>query len=184
MNEENAPLITVFGSSRSIPDDPDYKEGVRLGALLAGRGFRVCTGGYEGLMAAVSQGAYEMGSSPIGITFADFGDQCNRFVQDHRRCPDLFSRLEHLVLEADGYVVMRGGMGTLAELMLVWIHIESGLRNPAPVVLLGHAWKTIIENLQEQLTISSADLSLLSFASTAEEAVTQIVTAHEKQPIK
>jgi uncharacterized protein (TIGR00730 family) len=172
----DAPLITVFGSSRAVPGDQLYGEGVRLGSELAKHGFRVCTGGYGGLMEAVSLGASQAGASPIGVTFSAFGDVCNPFVREHRCAPNLFTRLEHLVMDSDGYVVMRGGMGTLAELMLAWIHVESGLRATVPIVLLGDCWRELIASLQENFTFTDKDLSFVENATTPENAVLHLRT--------
>jgi uncharacterized protein (TIGR00730 family) len=171
MERKEGPLITVFGSSRAIEGEPDYGVGVSLGRHLALRGFQICTGGYGGLMEAVSRGASASGASPIGITFRAFGDECNPYVGEHVPMPDLFARLSHLVLESDGFVVMRGGMGTIAELMLAWVHIESGLKQLTPIVLLGDCWESFLSNLYAAFTFSEGDLSLVKIALTPEEAV-------------
>ncbi|HKU75575.1 MAG TPA: LOG family protein [Pyrinomonadaceae bacterium] len=176
MSTVNAPLITVFGSSRTVPEDRLYKEGVNLGKELAKHGFRVCTGGYGGLMEAVSRGASEAGSSPIGITFTAFGDECNAFVREQRRASDLFTRLGYLIRDSDGYIVMRGGMGTIAELMLAWVYVESGLRAQVPIVLLGECWRELITALQEHFTFTDKDFSFVEHAATPEEAVWRLKT--------
>ena len=49
--------IVVFGSSTCKPDSDEYRTAEELGALLAGGGFDVTTGGYSGVMEAVSKGA-------------------------------------------------------------------------------------------------------------------------------
>jgi uncharacterized protein (TIGR00725 family) len=50
-------IITVFGSSRPQEGDADYAEARALGEHLAKAGFAVCSGGYGGVMEAVSRGA-------------------------------------------------------------------------------------------------------------------------------
>jgi predicted Rossmann-fold nucleotide-binding protein len=52
-------IITVFGSSRPAEGHADYIEALELGRALAAAGFGVCTGGYSGVMEAVSRGARE-----------------------------------------------------------------------------------------------------------------------------
>ncbi|MGH9688456.1 MAG: LOG family protein, partial [Candidatus Acidiferrales bacterium] len=49
-------IVTVFGGSRSKPDDPQYESARALGAALAQQGWVVCSGGYAGVMEAVSRG--------------------------------------------------------------------------------------------------------------------------------
>jgi uncharacterized protein (TIGR00730 family) len=167
----DAPLITVFGSSRAVRGDKLYEEGVLLGAELARGGFRVCTGGYGGLMEAVSHGAVDAGAKPIGVTFEAFGGECNPFVREHRPAPDIFARLQQLVMNSDGFVVMRGGMGTIAELMLTWINVESGLRPAAPIVLLGESWRVFTATLHQHFTFTNQDFSLVRYSDTPEGAV-------------
>ncbi|NIA25497.1 MAG: DNA-binding protein, partial [Gammaproteobacteria bacterium] len=65
------PTIAVIGSSRTPPDHPDYRDAQRLGRLLAEAGFTVASGGYGGLMEAVSQGARSVGGPVVGVTAPD-----------------------------------------------------------------------------------------------------------------
>ncbi len=64
------PQVAVFGSARLRPDDAEYGEARRLGELLAGAGWTVCTGGYDGAMAAASEGAAAAGGHVVGVTVA------------------------------------------------------------------------------------------------------------------
>src|ERR1700683_2635396 len=50
--------ITVFGSSYPRESDNEYATARQLGAELAKKGFSLCTGGYGGVMEAVSRGAH------------------------------------------------------------------------------------------------------------------------------
>ena len=68
MNHEK--IITVFGSSRPVEGDPEYTEARILGHALAASGFAVCTGGYGGVMAAVSRGAKDAGGPFLGDSLA------------------------------------------------------------------------------------------------------------------
>jgi predicted Rossmann-fold nucleotide-binding protein len=49
--------ITVFGGSRCGPEAPEYQEALKLGRLLVEAGFEVASGGYYGVMEAISRGA-------------------------------------------------------------------------------------------------------------------------------
>jgi len=51
-------IVTVFGSSRPREGEADYEEARILGRALAQHGF-FCSGGYGGVMEAVSRGAKE-----------------------------------------------------------------------------------------------------------------------------
>ena len=53
------------------PGQPAYLEALHLGELLAKAGHEVVTGGYMGVMEAVSRGAAEAGGNVIGVTCKD-----------------------------------------------------------------------------------------------------------------
>ena len=63
--------ISVFGGSQTKEGDTAYVEARELGRLLAERGHTVLTGGYIGVMEAVSRGAREAGGHVIGVTCED-----------------------------------------------------------------------------------------------------------------
>ena len=65
-------IVTVFGSSRPVAGDAHYAEALELGAALAAKGLVVCSGGYGGVMEAVSRGAKEAGGRTLGIDGAIF----------------------------------------------------------------------------------------------------------------
>src|ERR1041384_696168 len=95
-------VITVFGSSRPLEGDPDYEEARPLGRALAGAGFAVCSGGYGGVMAAVSRGAKERGGKTYGVT-ADFftASKANEWIDVEVRMHTWQERLFELVRLAD-----------------------------------------------------------------------------------
>jgi len=143
--------ITVFGSSKPRPDDPEYRIAFELGSALAKAGFTVCSGGYGGTMEAVSRGAAESGGKTVGVTFEHFGLSANRWIHREIKVPSLPDRLLQLVEQGDGYVVLRGGTGTLLELALVWELAHKELMSGKPIVLLGGFWEpviTLIENAE------------------------------------
>ena len=58
--------VSVFGGSQTREGDAAYTEAQALGRLLAERGHTVLTGGYIGVMEAVSRGAHEGGGDDAG----------------------------------------------------------------------------------------------------------------------
>src|SRR5438046_3127342 len=109
------PSIAVFGSSTVRPGEPAWTLAHALGRELALAGAEVMTGGYDGAMAACSQGAHEAGGHVIGVTVELFEGRggVNRWVKERVHTDQLYSRLEHMIERATGFVVLPGSIGTL-----------------------------------------------------------------------
>ena len=163
--------ITVFGGARCGADSPEYEEALRLGRLLAEAGYDVCSGGYKGVMEAISRGAHEAGGHVIGVTLSQFESEANRYVKKIEPSVDFYARLQKLIRQSVGYIALRGGMGTITEISLVWNKLTTNVLPPRPLILLGECWPHALECLRQHLVISDADLAWLSFVDTAEEAV-------------
>jgi uncharacterized protein (TIGR00725 family) len=163
--------ITVFGGSRCGPESAEYKQALQLGRLLVEAGFDVCSGGYAGVMEAISRGAHEAGGHVIGVTMEQFKSAPNRYLKKIEPSADFYARLQTLILESVGYIALRGGMGTITEISLVWNKLVMNVLPGRPLILLGECWPRALECLREHLVISDSDMSHLSFATTAEEVV-------------
>jgi uncharacterized protein (TIGR00730 family) len=168
--------ITVFGGSRCNAESHEYQEALKLGRLLVEAGFDVCSGGYAGIMEAISRGAHEAEGQVIGITMTQFASSPNSYLKKIEPSKDFYSRLEKLITESSGYVALRGGMGTVTEISLVWNKLTTQVMPRKPLILLGDCWVKLIEAMSEHLVVSERDLSHLYFAATAEEAVAILKT--------
>jgi uncharacterized protein (TIGR00730 family) len=142
-------IVTVFGSSRPRAGDAQYVAAQALGAELAGKGFVVCSGGYGGVMEAVSRGAKEGGGNTMGITAKYFTARANKWVDEEIRVKTWQERLFELVKRGHGYVVCPGGTGTLVELAVVWEMLNKGAMARRPLVVLGDFWGPVIERVRE-----------------------------------
>jgi uncharacterized protein (TIGR00730 family) len=142
-------VITVFGSSRPEDGHSDYDEALELGRALASAGFDVCTGGYGGVMEAVSRGAAESGGRVLAVTSSFFHPLANRWVQEETRVATWQERLFELVRLGDGYVACKGGTGTLVELAVVWEMLNKKAMEQRPFVVLGDFWQPILERVRE-----------------------------------
>jgi uncharacterized protein (TIGR00730 family) len=163
-------IVTIFGGSRCGEKTPEYEEARILGARLAEAGFTICTGGYLGVMEAASRGAREKGGRVYGIVMNQFKSEPNRYLTDKVASQHFYERLQNLITRSVGFVALRGGMGTVTEVSLVWNKIQTGVLEKRPLVLLGDCWKNVVEAWQQNLVVSDADVSLLDFAETADEA--------------
>jgi uncharacterized protein (TIGR00725 family) len=169
--------VAVFGASKSLPNDPSYRDGVRCGTLLAKAGFAVATGGYGGLMEAVSRGASEAGGHVVGFTappvFPD-RDSANPYVQTEVAADSLTERIHRMIEETDASIALEGSIGTFAELVLAW-HVAfvaqfSGSQ-PKPVIAIGPVWRALVEELADKLD-TTADY--VTCVDTVEEAVAAV----------
>ena len=179
MSETPERIVTIFGGSKCREADPEYAQALRVGALLADSGFTICTGGYAGVMEAASRGAHERGGRVLGITMNQFKSEPNRYLTEKVPSEHFYERLQRLITQSVGYIALRGGMGTVTEISLVWNKLQTRVLDPRPLVLLGDCWPPIVKKWQQHLAVSDNDVEILDFAGTPEEAVTII---KEKSP--
>ncbi len=174
MSDGHERIVTIFGGSRCDESCPEYAEARKVGALLAADGYTICTGGYLGVMEAASRGAREQGGRVLGIVMNQFKAEPNRFLTDKVASAHFYERLQHLIMRSVGFVALRGGMGTVTEVSLVWNKIQTHVIEPRPLVLLGDCWPPVVRAWQEHLVVNERDIAILDFAKTPEEAVSII----------
>jgi uncharacterized protein (TIGR00730 family) len=171
MTEAPEQIVTIFGGSKCQESDVEYGQAKRVGQLLAQAGYTICTGGYLGVMEAASRGARQEGGRVLGIVMNQFKAEPNRYLTDKVATPHFYERLQRLITRSVGFVAIRGGMGTVTELSLVWNKIQTRVIEPRPLVLLGDCWPPIIREWQKHLAVTEFDVSALDFAQTPEQAV-------------
>lgn len=163
--------VAVFGSSEPPAGDPAYELARELGARLATAGYEVVSGGYGGVMEGASRGAWEAGGKTHGVTCRIFDARTpNAYLSRTSETADLFARTETL-MEADGFVVLHGRSGTLAELTLLWALHRAGSLGRRPVVLLGAWWGSFLRELVRLRMIEEGELSITRVADSPGEAV-------------
>jgi hypothetical protein len=165
-------IVAVFGGSRAPLDSPEYREAYTIGKLLAQRGWIVMNGGYQGTMEASARGARENGGKTLGILSAEFdGLAPNPYLDETTMMPDLFTRIREMCQRADGFIVLKGSMGTLAELALVWNLAKIDEKHRKPIILLGEGWRHVLRVMREQLAVTDEEIGLLQCAKTPAEVV-------------
>jgi uncharacterized protein (TIGR00730 family) len=164
--------IAVFGSSEPAEGDPGYARARRLGELLARAGFRVVTGGYGGVMEAASRGAVEAGGTTVGVTSAVFRDRRpNPFSSRVVESADLHDRTRELIRLSDGFVVLPGQAGTLAEVAWLWALHRAGCLGRRPVVLVGDGWRELLRHLVRAGILDASQFDVTRVVDTPEEAL-------------
>jgi uncharacterized protein (TIGR00730 family) len=170
------PSVTVFGGSRVEPDSDEYLAAQRLGQALAERGFDVVTGGYNGVMEAVSRGAKDSGGHVIGVTVeviaTNFERLPNSFLDQEVRTAALLERIDKLVELGAAYVVLPGGAGTLAELGIVWNLALLGALQNKPIIVVGRGWERVLRTMIDELHTVERDIGFLQFARDVDGVIT------------
>ena len=178
------PKVTIFGSARTLPDDPLYVQTRAFAAALASRGWMVVTGAGPGIMAAGMEGAGTSQSLGVNIRLP-FEQGANAFIADEQlvEMKYFFTRKLMLVKESDGFVVLPGGFGTLDELLELLTLLQTGKAEPTPVVLLEvaggtywHQWREFVrESVASRGLISPEDDCLYRVVDDVEDAVLEVL---------
>lgn len=180
------PCVSVFGSARTKPDNPYYKEAQKVGKLLAEAGFGVITGGGPGIMEAANKGAHEAGGKSIGVGIElPFEASMNEYVDLGVENRYFFTRKLMFLKYSQAFVICPGGLGTLDELFEALTLAQCGHNVKYPIVLIGKKyWGGLIDWMQETLwtngAVSQKDFDLFRLVDTAEEAVEKIKEYHNK----
>ncbi len=168
--------IAVFGSSRREANSVFYREAYELGGVLARAGYAVLTGGYEGSMEAASRGAREAGGRVIGVTCAIFDPRpANAWLTEEVKAATLIDRLTVMIARADGFVAVRGGIGTLAEVTLAWSLLQTRSLGGKPLVLLGADWQPILDALLAYTDLGRSIASLARIVATPADVPAALV---------
>jgi hypothetical protein len=146
--------ITAFGSSRIAPDEPVFADVQQLSSKLARAGWNGLTGGHQGMMSAFSQGIRQGGGHVRGITLERFPTPPDNTLSEEIRAKDFFERMQVMIEAADAYLVLPGGLGTLAELAMSWDLLAINVLEPRPLILYGGMWKKIHDQLHNSLVMS------------------------------
>jgi uncharacterized protein (TIGR00730 family) len=161
--------ITVFGGSNPRPGDPAYEQAYMLGKSIGISSNTVLTGGYMGTMEAISKGVKEAGGHTIGVTCTEIERwrkaKANPYVLEEWHVETLIERLNKLIETCDVAIAMPGGVGTLAEIAVMWNRLIIGNIGPKPLLLVGKGWHGTISGFHEHLGLytSAHDRSLLTF---------------------
>jgi uncharacterized protein (TIGR00730 family) len=177
--------IAVFGSARVQPNTDVYEECYQVGRALAQAGYITLTGGYAGVMEAASRGAAEAGGVVHGATVETLeriGERrVNQWVSQEFRYPRLRERINHLIDKSDAYVVMKGGVGTLQELVEVWQLMRLGDIPHKPLFIYGDFWKPVIRDMLAGGYTDDKDMSYILEVETPQEIVDALAAWFNKE---
>ena len=178
------PKVTMFGSARTLPDDPLYAQARDVARELAGHGWMVVTGAGPGIMAAGMEGAGREQSFGINIRLP-FEQGASDFIAGDPKLVEMkyfFTRKLMLMKESSGFVVLPGGFGTLDEAFELLTLVQTGKADPCPIVLLeipgGTYWQAwerfLLDEVAERGLISPDDHSLYCITDDVAAATNEI----------
>ena len=177
--------VAVYGGASPQEGEEAYEDARRLGFLLGQSGHTVMTGGYIGVMEAASRGANEAGAHVIGSTCKQIedwrGTRANAWVKEEWKHNTLKERMYALIENCDATVIMPGGVGTLAELAVMWNEEIISSKPERMMVLGGKGWqKTVSQFLKEMsVYIHKHGIGKVNFAADVAQAV-NLINRHEE----
>lgn len=152
--DSRKPCITAFGSSRIAEHEAIFTDVEVLATRLAEQGYDGMTGGHQGMMAAFSRGIHAGGGHVRGVTLERFPTPPGNTLSEETRAHDFFDRMQTLIEEADAYLVLPGGLGTLAELAMTWDLLAIRVLEPRPIIVYGEMWQPLLNACKESLILS------------------------------
>ncbi len=177
--------VTIFGSARTRPSEPDYKLTVNFAKLMAKNGFMAITGAGPGIMQAGNEGAGKGNSFGINIRLP-YEQEANEFISKDPLfidCRFFFTRKLMFLKETSAVAFFPGGFGTHDEAFEALTLIQTGKCDPMPVVLANAPgedyWKDwkhfIVKQLLNKGKISPEDMSLFRIVESPEDAANEIL---------
>ena len=179
--------VTIFGSARVGPDDPQYVAAQEVARLLVESGFGVITGAGPGIMEAGNKGAKLAGGRSIGCNIElPFEQGANPYVDTLVNFRYFFVRKTMFIKYSVAFVIFPGGFGTLDELFEAVTLIQTGKIYRFPVILFGRSfWAGLLRWLHSRVLregkISEGDLDLMLVTDDPAEAVAAINAAYKAQ---
>lgn len=181
------PAVSMFGSKRCKPGEPEYELAYQIAKKLAERGFAVITGGGPGVMEAGNKGAKAAGGTSIGVNIRLPEEQGPNPYQtislDFRY---FFIRKLMFVKYAVGFVILPGGYGSLDEAFEALTLIQTKRIKQFPVFLVGSKfWTPLVDwmknTVMERGLLSQDELDLFTVIDDPDELVDQIVWCEEEK---
>jgi uncharacterized protein (TIGR00730 family) len=176
--------VAIFGSARTMPEDPLYEQARAFAAGMAERDWMVITGAGPGIMSAGIEGAGTENSFGVNIRLP-FEAATSQFIADDPKLINFryfFTRKLSFIKESHGFVLLPGGFGTMDEAFELLTLVQTGKSHPAPIVLLEvpggtywASWKRFVEEeLMVRRLISPDDLDLVHITDDVDDAVREI----------
>jgi hypothetical protein len=176
--------VSIFGSSRSQTDEPNYDCARQFARAMAERGWMVITGAGPGVMEAGHEGAGAERSFGAAIRLP-MEVEPNVVIEGDPKLINFkyfFTRKVTFLKESHAFALFPGGFGTLDETFELLTLMQTGKSDLHPVVLLEsegeHYWEEWARFVERHLAghglISREDMDLVYITDSIEAAVAEI----------
>ncbi len=176
--------ISIFGSARTKPEEPEFKAAVEFAKKMREAGFMAITGAGDGIMGAAQAGAGRDYSFGLNINLP-FEQGANITIDGDHKLVNynyFFTRKLAFVKESDAVSAFPGGFGTMDEIFETLTLMQTDKALVFPVTLIdapgGTYWKTWLQFVKDHLLrlglISEEDLDLFLVTDDLDEAVEEI----------
>ena len=185
MRTTQAPFsVGLFCGSR-VGTRPDFAVAAEaLGATIGGHGWRLVYGGGEvGLMGIAARAVMAAGGEVLGIIPQRLLDRevGKRDITELRVTATMFERKAELVRDADAFLVLPGGLGTLDEILDAVTLRQLGYHDK-PILLLdlGGFWQrtyVLVEQLVAEGFAEPSALQLFELVPDVPAMITRLEAA-------
>jgi uncharacterized protein (TIGR00730 family) len=180
--------VSIFGSSRTPRDHPNYQAAREMARTLGHHGFAIITGGGPGIMEAANRGARDAGVPSVGLGIDLPGEQgVNKWVDVELDFHYFFIRKVMFVRYASGFVVFPGGFGTLDEMFEAATLRQTEKIRYFPIVLIGSDyWSGMVDWLRDSVlaagNIGPEDVSTLAVCDEAGPVLEILEDVEHRRP--
>jgi uncharacterized protein (TIGR00730 family) len=172
--------IAIFGSARTLPQQPEYQVAYDFARRMTQAGFMVITGAGGGIMQAGNAGAGRDNSFGLNIRLP-FEQGANSAINGDDKLINFkyfFTRKLFFLKESDAIALFPGGFGTQDEAFETLTLCQTGKYGPVPLVLIDqpggdywHSWNDyILQQLKDKGLISHEDPSLYTITDRLDVA--------------
>ena len=176
--------ISIFGSSRTPEDHPDYRQALEFARRMCESGWMVITGAGDGIMKAGHGGAGREASFGVAIHLP-FEQKTNTIIADDAKLVNFryfFTRKLMFMKEASAVALFPGGFGTQDEGFEALTLIQMGKTPMIPIVMLEQPggtywlhWRTYVAaELLRTGMISDEDMHLFRVTDDVDLAVREV----------
>jgi uncharacterized protein (TIGR00730 family) len=182
---EHIRKVAVFGSARTKPSHPDWKQAHAFSQRIVDAGWMVITGAGDGIMGAAQGGAGRDRSFGVNIRLP-FEQAANEVIAGDSKLINFryfFTRKVIFVKEAHAIVLFPGGFGTHDEGFEALTQIQTGKCEMLPVVFVdepgGSYWRDWREYVETHLLarglISREDGALFRVTDSVDVAIHEVM---------